>query len=401
MEHMEHIDLSKMNKLELLDICKELGIAKCSSKNKQQIIDLIDAKQKLHESNTIDEICEIGDICITAQHSQHSQHSRYTFIEVCAGGGGLSSGLIKSGFTPILLNDNNSDCCKTLKHNHPAAEVICASMDKIDYSQFVNKVDLLTGGVPCQSFSQAGLRKGLDDPRGDLMIKFIEILNLIKPKTFMIENVKGLLTHDEGKTIEKIINALNKNDLYNISYKCLDASKYDVPQKRERVFIVGVAKSITHLFEFPNESVNKPVLKDVLYNVPLSNGAKYNEEKIKLFKMIPQGGCWINLPENLQKEYLGNSYYSGGGKRGILYRLSMDKPSLTLLCTPSQKQTERCHPLEERPLTIREYARIQTFEDSYEFIGSLSSQYKQIGNAVPVELAKYMGDSLLTLLKKL
>lgn len=398
---MEHIDLSKMNKLELLDICKELGIAKCSSKNKQQIIDLIDAKQKLHESNTIDEICEIGDICITAQHSQHSQHSRYTFIEVCAGGGGLSSGLIKSGFTPILLNDNNSDCCKTLKHNHPVAEVICASMDKIDYSQFVNKVDLLTGGVPCQSFSQAGLRKGLDDPRGDLMIKFIEILNLIKPKTFMIENVKGLLTHDEGKTIEKIINALNKNDLYNISYKCLDASKYDVPQKRERVFIVGVAKSITHLFEFPNESVNKPVLKDVLYNVPLSNGAKYNEEKIKLFKMIPQGGCWINLPENLQKEYLGNSYYSGGGKRGILYRLSMDKPSLTLLCTPSQKQTERCHPLEERPLTIREYARIQTFEDSYEFIGSLSSQYKQIGNAVPVELAKYMGDSLLTLLKKL
>jgi len=288
-----------------------------------------------------------------------------------------------------------------VKHNHQDANVICASMNKIDYSQFIDKVDLLTGGVPCQSFSQAGLRKGLDDPRGDLMIKFIEILNLIKPKLFMIENVKGLLTHDEGKTIDKIIRTLNKNDLYNISYKCLDASKYDVPQKRERVFIVGVAKSITHLFEFPNESVNKPVLKDVLYNVPLSNGAKYNEEKIKLFKMIPQGGCWINLPENLQKEYLGNSYYSGGGKRGILYRLSMDKPSLTLLCTPSQKQTERCHPLEERPLTIREYARIQTFEDSYEFIGSLSSQYKQIGNAVPVELAKYMGDSLLTLLKKL
>ena len=347
------------------------------SKNKSQLIELIHSTD-----NTIDT----------------TQKRTYTFIEVCAGGGGLSAGLIKAGFTPVLLNDNNRDCCKTLKHNHPTANVVCEPMDKIDYSQYVNKVDLLTGGVPCQSFSQAGLRKGLDDPRGDLMIKFVEILNLVNPKIFMIENVKGLLTHDNGKTIEKIIDALNKNKLYNISYKCLDASKYDVPQKRERVFIIGVLKSITRSFEFPNESLTKKVLKDVLYDVPLSNGAKYKEEKKILFKMIPQGGCWVNLPENLQKEYLGNSYNSGGGKRGILYRLSMEKPSLTLLCTPSQKQTERCHPLEERPLTMREYARIQTFDDSYEFSGSLNSQYKQIGNAVPVELAKYMGIALLKLL---
>ena len=329
-----------------------------------------------------------------------------TFIEVCAGCGGLSSGLIKVGFVPILLNDNNKDCCKTLEHNHKDANVVCASMDKIDYMPFIDKVDLLTGGVPCQSFSQAGLRKGLDDPRGDLMYKFSDILHLIKPKIFMIENVKGLLTHDEGKTIVKIINILNKGDLYNITYKCLDASKYDVPQKRERVFIVGVMKSILRRFEFPSESVKRPVLKDVLCDVPISSGgaseetcAKYNEEKIKLFKMIPQGGCWINLPETIQKEYLGNSYHSGGGKRGILYRLSMEKPCLTLLCTPSQKQTERCHPLEERPLSIREYARIQTFNDNYEFIGSLTSQYKQIGNAVPVELARYMGGALLKLLE--
>ena len=251
----------------------------------------------------------------------------------------------------------------------------------------------------CQSFSQAGLRKGLDDPRGDLMMKFIEILNLINPKTFMIENVKGLLTHDDGDTIKKIIEALNKNNLYNISYKCLDASKYDVPQKRERVFIVGVLKSIPGTFAFPEESKTRVVLKDVLYDVPSSNGAKYSDEKKALFKMIPQGGCWVNLPEHLQREYLGNSFHSGGGKRGILYRLSMEKPSLTLLCTPSQKQTERCHPLEERPLTIREYARIQTFDDTYEFIGGVSSQYKQIGNAVPVELAKHMGKSLLELLR--
>jgi DNA (cytosine-5)-methyltransferase 1 len=186
-----------------------------------------------------------------------------------------------------------------------------------------------------------------------------------------------------------------------VNYKLLDASKYNVPQKRERVFIVGVLKSMNSSFEFPEESSTKKVLKDVLYDVPFSEGAKYSEEKKALFRMIPQGGCWVHLPENLQKEYLGNSYNSGGGKRGILYRLSMEKPSLTLLCTPSQKQTERCHPLEERPLTVREYARIQTFDDNYEFIGSINSQYKQIGNAVPVELAKYMGKSILDCLQVL
>ncbi len=210
-------------------------------------------------------------------------NNKYQFIELCAGSGGLSSGLIKSGFTPLLLNDNNKDCCKTLKHMHPEANIVCDSMDKIDYSKYIGKVDLLTGGVPCQSFSQAGLRKGLDDPRGDLMLKFIDILNLVKPKLFMIENVKGLLTHKNGETIKKIINDLNKNNLYNISYKCLDASKYEVPQKRERVFIVGVLKSINRCFEFPEESVNKKVLKDILMDVPISNGLKYNQEKTNLF----------------------------------------------------------------------------------------------------------------------
>jgi len=321
------------------------------------------------------------------------------FIEVCAGCGGLSSGLIQAGFTPILLNDNNSDCCKTLKINHPDTKIICDSMDKIDFNEYINKIDLFAGGVPCQSFSQAGLRKGLEDSRGDLMLKFIEIVNLIKPKIFLIENVKGLLTHNKGETFNKIIAKINEKDLYNINFKCLDASKYDVPQKRERVFIVGILKTIERIFEFPIESLNRKILSDVLYNVPHSIGGKYTDDKIKLFKMIPQGGCWINLPIELQKSYLGKSYYSGGGKRGILYRLSMKKPSLTLLCSFSQKQTERCHPLEERPLTIREYARIQTFNDDYNFFGSLTSQYKQIGNAVPVELAKNIGISLLKILQ--
>jgi DNA (cytosine-5)-methyltransferase 1 len=383
------MDILNMSKIDLLLLCKNIGIMKCSSKNKSQLQELIRLNQEILNTNSEEN---------TILHSEKTEKHKYTFIELCAGCGGLSSGLIKAGFTPLLLNDNNIDCCKTLKQNHPNINIICSSMDKIDYTEYINNVDLLTGGVPCQSFSHAGLRKGLEDPRGDLMMKFIEILFLIKPKIFMIENVKGLLSHNDGITMKKIIDTINDKKLYNITYKCLDSSNYDVPQKRERVFIIGVLKTINEKFEFPKESSTKKLLKDVLYNVPESMCSKYNDYKISLFKMIPQGGCWINLPENIQKEYLGNSYYSGGGKRGILYRLSMEKTSLTLLCTPSQKQTERCHPLEERPLTIREYARIQTFDDNYEFVGSLNSQYKQIGNAVPVELSKYMGLSILKLL---
>jgi len=317
-----------------------------------------------------------------------------TFIEVCAGGGGLSSGLIKAGFVPLMLNDNDKNCCETLRNNHSGTHVVCSGMDNIDMSPYIGKTDLLAGGVPCQSFSQAGLRTGLDDDRGKLMYEFMDMIQLIKPKIFLIENVKGLLTHDSGKTIKEIIKCLNDIGTYDVQYSLLNSFDYNVPQKRERVFIIGTLKSANIKFTFPEKNKTFKVLKDVLYDVPVSDGASYNADKIRLFKLIPQGGCWVNLPIELQKSYLGNSFYSGGGKRGILYRLSMEKPSLTLLCSPSQKQTERCHPLEERPLTIREYARIQTFDDDYNFYGSISSQYKQIGNAVPVELARQIGMAL-------
>lgn len=315
----------------------------------------------------------------------------YNFIEVCAGSGGLSSGLIKAGFKPLLLNDINKDCCKTLSLNHKDTNIICCPLEELKLDEYIDKVDLLVGGVPCQSFSYAGLKKGIEDPRGELIFKFIDIIHKIKPKIFMIENVKGLVSHNKGETFTYILNSIREKNCYNIQYKILNAVDYNVPQKRERVFIVGTKKTINKTFNFPKTNDIKIILKDVLKNVPKSDGLKYNEDKIRLFKLIPQGGCWINLPEDEQKTYMGKSFESTGGKRGILRRLSMNEPSLTLLCSPSQKQTERCHPLEERPLTIREYARIQTFDDEYVFYGSIYSQYKQIGNAVPVELGRQLG----------
>ena len=135
-------------------------------------------------------------------------------------------------------------------------------------------------------------------------------------------------------------------------------------------------------------------------DVPKSIGEKYPEKKKKVLELVPPGGYWRDLPENIAKEYMGKSYYSGGGRTGMARRISWNEPCLTLTCSPAQKQTERCHPDETRPFTVREYARIQSFPDKWEFMGSMGQQYKQIGNAVPVEMAKAIGLSIIDLLNK-
>ena len=349
----------------------------------------IDIKQVLNNYNKDNKLIE--------KYFGEKKNIEYNFIEVCAGGGGLSSGLIKSGFKPLLLNDIDNNSCNTLKINHPDTEIHKGTFTDINYDKYINKCDLLCGGVPCQSFSYAGKQKGLDDKRGDLILKFSEMINIIKPKIFMIENVKGLLTHNNGETLKYIINnCLNKNNNYNIKYKLIKCVYHNIPQKRERLIIIGILKKYNFIFNFPVENNNNILtVRDALMNVPKSDGAKYSESKINYFKKIPPGGCWINLSIDEQKEYMGAGYYSGGGKRGVLRKLSWDEPCLTILCSPGQKNTERCHPSENRPLTIRESARIQTFSDEYKFCGSINSQYSQIGNAVPVKLGEILGIELI------
>ena len=313
--------------------------------------------------------------------------TNYKFIEVCAGCGGLSTGFINAGFQASLLNDNDKNCVQTLQLNHPGTVTKHCSIEDLKLEDCEKNIDLLMGGVPCQSFSQAGKRKGIEDKRGKLVYTFIKMVNYIQPKVFLIENVKGLVSHNNGETLKHILHELEKSGRYNIQYKVLNANDFNVPQNRERLIIVGVHKLIGKTFQFPQKDSRKPNLRSVLENCPSSSGTEYNDGKRILFEMIPEGGCWVNLPIELQKSYMGNSYKSGGGKRGILKRLSMDKPCLTLLTTPTQKQTERCHPIHTRPLQILEYARIETFTDECKFHGSVSQIYKQIGNAVPVNLA--------------
>ena len=141
-------------------------------------------------------------------------------------------------------------------------------------------------------------------------------------------------------------------------------------------------------------------MREALKDVPLSEGQQYSENKKKVMEQVPPGGCWVDLPEDVAKEYMGKSYYSGGGRRGMARRIAWDEPCLTLTTSPSQKQTERCHPEETRPFTVREYARIQSFPDDWEFVGSIGEQYKQIGNAVPVKLAEKIAKQLVKALEK-
>lgn len=312
-----------------------------------------------------------------------------TFIEVCAGCGGLSSGFMNAGFKPLLINELDKTFCKTLKKNHPEANIVEGSMTTLDLKPYKGMVDVLQGGVPCQAFSQAGERKGLLDPRGKLIVEFNRLIHECEPKMFLVENVKGLTTHNKGETFKNIIELFKNNGAYTLYHKVLNAKDYEVPQKRERVIIIGIKSEITKEFTYPEKSKKVVLLKDVLCNVPESIGAKYPKAKAEVMKLVPQGGCWVDLPKDIQKSYMGEkSLAAGGGKRGIARRLSMNEQCLTLTTSPCQKQTERCHPTETRPLNVREYARIQTFPDSYIFEGSMANQYKQIGNAVPVKLAE-------------
>ena len=267
------------------------------------------------------------------------------------------------------------------------------------------ELDLLSGGAPCQSFSYAGKRLGLEDARGTLFYHYALFLEKLKPKMFLFENVRGLLTHDKGRTYEIILDIFEQAG-YSIpenQKKVLNAWDYGVAQKRERLITIGIRKDLVNSkkFEFPVPHKYKPVLRDILLDCPKSPGGTYPENKRKIFEMVPPGGYWRDIPEKIAKEYMKSCWDMGGGRTGILRRLSLDEPSLTVLTSPSQKQTERCHPMEARPFTVRENARCQSFPDEWEFMGSIGEQYKQVGNAVPVNLAYEIGLKIKEMLEGL
>ncbi|MDR0265068.1 MAG: DNA (cytosine-5-)-methyltransferase [Sphingobacterium sp.] len=340
--------------------------------------------------------------------SDESPIRSYRVLELFAGAGGLAIGMEKAGLKCVALNEIDHWAAETLRKNRPHWEVIEANIKNISFEKYKGEVDVVTGGFPCQAFSYAGKKLGLEDARGTLFYEFARAVKETQPAICIGENVRGLLSHEGGETLKGMISILDELGYRVLEPRVLKAIYYNVPQKRERLILVGIRKDLDISFEYPNASKTVYTLKDALKkgelfdcDVPKSAGIKYPEKKKQFLDLVPPGGYWRDLPLDMQMEYMQKSFYLGGGKTGMARRISWDEPCLTLTCSPAQKQTERCHPDETRPFTVREYARIQTFPDEWEFAGPVSAQYKQIGNAVPVNLAYAVGKEVIKTLNQM
>ena len=352
-----------------------------------------------------------------------------------SGAMGMDIGLEKAGFKTLLACEVDNACRKTIKKNRPEISLIGDLLDynpkEIKSKAGLNKydeIDLIVGGPPCQAFSTAGKRRGFEDARGNVFLSFIDLIISLKPKYAVIENVRGLLSaalvhrpHSErgpdfpplsrqekkGGALAHILKQL-KDAGYAVSFNLYNAANFGTPQKRERVIMICSRNGKKAPFLTPTHS------KTGLYNLPTWNTfrdavkslgkiehhyIKFPEKRLKYYRMLGPGENWRNLPVELQKAALGKTYYSGGGRTGFFRRLSWDKPSPTLVTHPAMPATDLAHPVEDRPLSIEEYKRIQEFPDPWQIEGSLLEQYKQVGNAVPVGLGYSVGIHLMKLLK--
>lgn len=363
---------------------------------------------RVYQKNQLDLFSEFATIDINEDVDNFVKpDNEYKVLELFAGAGGLAIGLEKAGIKCVALNELDKWACKTLRTNRPSWNVLEGDIKNYSFKEYQGKVDIVTGGFPCQAFSYAGKSLGFEDARGTLFYEFARVIDEVKPPIFIGENVKGLRSHDKGRTLAGMLSILDELGYNVVSPEVLKAINYNVPQKRERLILVGIRKDINLNYHYPKRYNKIYNLADALKkgdlfdsDVPISKGTQYPEHKKQVLDLVPPKGYWRDLPLDIQKEYMQKSFYLGGGKTGMARRIGWDEPCLTLTCSPAQKQTERCHPDETRPFTVREYARIQTFPDKWFFEGAITNQYKQIGNAVPVNLAKEIGYSIVTFLNE-
>lgn len=343
-------------------------------------------------------------------------------ISTFSGAMGLDIGLEKAGLSIRLCVEKEKVMANTIRSNRPDLPLIeddirnysGADLRKRAGLSDDDDVFLMCGGPPCQSFSTAGKRRGFDDERGSVFLKYIELIGEVRPKYFLIENVRGLLSAsyndpentDENKdgytlsTTKKekgtaMLYILKKiKELgYSATFSLYDAANYGVPQRRERVIILGSRDGYQIPPIPPTHSKNSTsglkkwvTFADAVKGLTTCNAIKIPEKRLPYFRMLGPGQCWRDLPHEVQKVAMGKSYLSQGGKTGFYRRLSWDSPSPTLVTSPMMPATSLAHPEEDRALSIEEYARIQMFPDDWKFAGNLRDIYKQIGNAVPVGL---------------
>lgn len=335
---------------------------------------------------------------------------------------GLDLGLEQAGFETRALVEIDASARRTIEMNLTRLGRKAAIFDditRLGAAQVLEaaglqtgQVALVSGGPPCQPFSTAGRRASIQDPRGSLFRDFVRMIADIRPRFFVMENVRGLLSaairhrplsnrgqgelHPDERpgSAFRVVLAEFTQLGYHMVYGLLNAADYGVPQLRERVVIVGSRDhEAIHLPQPTHSPGTWRTLRDAWAQLddPEPVFSPYPESRLRFLRLIPAGGNWRSLPPELQPEALGGAYQSGGGKVGFFRRLAWDRPSPTVTTSPAQKATDMCHPELLRPISVREAARIQGFPDDWLFAGSVADQYRQIGNAVPPGLGLAVG----------
>lgn len=371
------------------------------------------------------------------------RRSPHTLISMFSGAGGLDLGLERAGFQTRVMVEIDRDARDTVARNKTTFGFdfpILEDVTKVSPQELLEAAGLqraeptlLAGGPPCQSFSTAGRRQSIGDPRGSLFIYFADAIRHIQPRFFVMENVRGLMSaavqhrplhlrtasdpplapeERAGSALRIILDEFESSG-YQVVKGLVNAANYGVPQTRERFLIIG---SRDHEFPYgavepvdlmtPTHPRNKwRTLGDALKQV---NGKAtfipYSESRAEIFKLIPEGKNWRHIRDNygdaMLREVMGGAYSADGGRVGFYRRLSRKKPSPTLPTSPIQKSTALCHPTQLRPLSVEEYAVIQQFPYEWDFAGSVASQYRQIGNAVPVGLGEAIGRALVAVMEE-
>ncbi len=353
--------------------------------------------------------------------------SKIKAISLFSGAMGLDIGIEKAGIDIKLCVELNKQAASTIRNN-TNIPVINRDITTIPTSELLEvsglkagEVDLVVGGPPCQAFSTAGARRGLDDFRGNVIIQYLRVVSEIQPRYFILENVRGILSaklnavpdsykeyeeikNEKGSVIRFLANEFRKLG-YTISFALFNAANYGVPQIRERVIIFGTKGTKRIPLPQPTHSelglygTKKWVtLGDVISDLPKPNESEYtslSKKMLQYMSLVKEGENWTSLEPEVAREAMGKAYDLGGGKTGFLRRLSSSKPSPTLVTSPIMPATLICHPTELRPLSVKEYARVQQFPDNWKFSGRIADIYKQIGNAVPVGLGYMAGMQII------
>lgn len=338
------------------------------------------------------------------------------YLSFFSGALGLDLGLELAGWTCLGANEIDPVACATIRKNRPQLRLFEEDIRNLNARGFgVSDLDAVVGGPPCQAFSTAGKRGGLCDERGNVFLHFVHLALELNPRFIVIENVRGLLSapiqhrpHSErgsgypvlkdeekkGGALRMILSMFQSKD-YSVSFRLYDTSLFGVPQVRERLVLVAHKSSVLvpHLAgTYTIPQTLRDAIGDLRENDP--ECLPLRAKVIPYLPLIGAGENWRSLPDDLQREALGGVYHCSGGRTGFLRRLAWDKPSPTLVTAPTMPATLLAHPEELRALSVKEYARIQTFPDDWEFCGKTADKYRQIGNAVPVIFGREIGEHL-------